>query len=291
MTAPALARGQYGRRYLWPPGTDKPELKVPSVTTILSQLSKPALTNWAAKEVATYAVENILAWQDLPADSAIDLLKRAPYRNMTKKGDIGTAVHTAIDSWIGGQPVVEDLDLLPYVGGALAFMEDHVEKVIHSEVTIFNRTYKYAGTTDLLAELKDPSPLGLEAHGATAIVDWKSGKAIYPEAALQLVGYAYGEFIGTLEGEELQLPKIQLGVIVHLPGDGTYTAKPVTLTPRLWRTFLALRTVQLWKDDFEADALGKSHKGSTKTVDEVATKRNTKEGGKRVAETNDDRGV
>jgi hypothetical protein len=276
MTAPALARGKTGRRYVWPPNTDRPELVVPSVTTILGQLAKPALTNWAAKEVATYAVEQILAWQDLPADSAIDLLKRAPYRNMTKKGDIGTAVHTAIDSWIGGEPVVENLDLLPYVGAAISFMDDQVEKVIHSEVTIFNRTYKYAGTTDSIVTLKD---------GRTAIVDWKSGKAIYPEVALQLAAYANGEFIGTDDGETLDPPSIDVGIVVHLPGDGNYTSREVPLTPRLWKTFQALRTVQLWKDDYEADALGKAHKGSAKTADVPATG-NRK--GKYVAQNADD---
>lgn len=267
MTAPALVRGQTGRRYFWPPGTDQPELRVPSVTTILGNLSKPALTNWAALEVAKYAVDHILTWQDLPADDAVDLLKRAPYRNMTKKGNIGTAVHTAIDVWMGDtEAVLEDIDLLPYVAGALAFMEDHVlpDGLIHSEATIFNRTFAYAGTCDAIVRLKHDA---IDAPFRTAIVDWKTGTRIYPEAALQLSGYANGEFIGTDDGDELPLPSIDVGIVVHLPGDGTYTAKEVELTPRLWRTFQALRTLQKWRDDYEADALGKVHKGSAKPAD------------------------
>ena len=276
MTAPALARGKTGRRYIWPPNTDKPELVVPSVTTILGQLAKPALTNWAAKEVATYAVENILAWQDLPTDDALDLLKRAPYRNMTKKGDLGTAIHTAIDTWIGGEPTIDNLDLLPYVGAAISFMDDHVEKVVHSEVTIFNRTYKYAGSTDCIVTLKD---------GRTAIVDWKSGKAVYPEVALQLSGYANGEFIGHDDGTVADLPQIDVGIVVHLPGDGTYTSREIELTARLWRTFQALRSIQLWKDDFEADALGKPFKGSVKTADPATSK---PKGKRNVAKTDNE---
>jgi hypothetical protein len=264
MTAPALARGQTGRRYVWPPNTDKPELVVPSVTTILSQLSKPALTNWAAKSVAEYAVENVLHWEKLPAADAVDLLKRAPYRNMTKKGDIGTAVHTAMESWNGTEVVLEDLDLLPYVGAAVMFLQDEVSIVLHSEATIFNRTYAYAGTCDGIVALKD---------GRRAILDWKTGKAIYPEAALQLCAYANGEFIGDLSGDETTMYEIDVGIVIHLPGDGSYTAREVELTPRLWRTFQALRTLQRWRDDYEADALGKTHKGSTQKVDEVAAKR------------------
>ena len=261
MTAPTQARNHGdGRVYVWPPGIAPTEMVVPSVTTILKQLSKgQVLINWAAKCVAEYAVEHILSWQELPPDDAVFLLKGAPKRSMVKAGDKGTAVHTAIDLYIGSaEPVIEDLDLLPYVGGALAFLEDLVEQVVESEVTIYNRTYQYAGTTDAICLLKD---------GRTAIVDWKSGKAIYPDVALQLVGYANGEFIGTDQGEELPLPQIDLGIVVHLPGDGTYTAKEVELTPRLWKTFQALRTLQRWRDDFEADALGKAHKGSAKSAD------------------------
>lgn len=255
MTAPALARRRTGRRYIWPPNTPTPELVVPSVTTILGNLNKPALVNWAAKSVAEYAVDNILKWQDLPADDAIDLLKRSPYRTAKGKRDIGTAVHDAIDAWIGKQPTIENLDLLPHIGGAIAFMDDQVERVLHFEATIFNRTYKYAGTTDVIVLLKD---------SRIALCDWKSGRAIYPEAAIQVCAYSHGEFIGTDQGEEVDLPPIDIGIVVHLPGDGTYKAREVELTPQLWKTFVALRTVQRFKDDFEDDVYGKTHKGAAK---------------------------
>lgn len=253
MSGPALARGKNGRRYVWPPNTDTPELTVPSVTTILGNMSKPALVNWAAKEVASYAVENLPAWETLPPDDAIDLLKRAPYRNMTRKGDIGSAVHAAIEATAGEEkaPVI-DPDLLPYVAGAVQFLEEMVDEIIHLEVTIFNRTWQYAGTTDAILKLKD---------GRTAIADWKTSKAIYPEVALQLQAYAAGEFIGRADGTSVDLPTIDLGMAVHLPGDATYTAKEVPLSDRLFKTFGALRTLQMWKDSFEADCFSAVHKG------------------------------
>jgi hypothetical protein len=224
---------------------------VPSVTTILQNLSKPALVNWAAKAVAEYAVENILVWEKLSAQAAIDLLKREPLRSSREKMDIGSAVHAAIEAHSGGEPTI-DPALLPYVSAAILFLEEHVSIVWRSEATIFNRTYQYAGTCDLIAELKD---------GNTAIIDWKSGRAIYPEVALQLSGYANGEFIGNDDGTEEELPTIDLGIVVHLPGDGSYVAKEVELTPRLWKTFLALRSVQKYRDDHEASVFGRVHKG------------------------------
>lgn len=257
MPAPALTRGRGGRRYVWPPNTDQPELVVPSVTTILGQLAKPALTNWAAKEVATYAVDNLPAWENLPANDAVDLLKRAPYRNMSRKGDIGSAVHAAIEATASEDtaPTI-NVDLLPYVAGAVQFLEDHVDTILHLETTIFNRTWKYAGTCDAILTLKD---------GRTALADWKTSKNIYPEVALQLQAYAAGEFIGRADGTQLDLPNIDIGMAVHLPGDGTYTAKEVPLSDRLFKTFGALRTLQAWKDDYEADCFTTVHTGGTIT--------------------------
>lgn len=253
MTAPALARNQSGRRYVWPPNSDKPELVVPSVTTILANLNKPALPNWAAKKVAEFAVENIPSWENLPPDDAIDLLKRAPYRDMRNRGDIGTAVHGAVDLWIAHhidtdvieEVQIDDVDLLPYVAGAVSYLNEHVHRVLHSEATVFNREYEYAGTVDAIVKLRS---------GPVCVVDWKTSNRIYPEHALQLVAYANTDFIGTTDGEEVQFPPITHAHVVHLPGDGTYKAHPVQLTPRAFRTFVALRSIQKWRDDYEADA-------------------------------------
>lgn len=249
MTAPALARGKTGRRYIWPPNTEQPDLVVPSVTTILGNLNKPALPNWAAKEVARFAVENIPSWENLPPDDAIDLLKRAPYRNMSKKGDIGTAVHQAVEAWIAQPgdepPTVDNLDLLPYISGALSYLSEHVQKILYAEATIFNRTYEYAGTTDAIVKLAD---------GRLAVIDWKTSRGIYAETALQLVAYANGDFIGYPDGTQATLPPIDVAYAIHLPGDATYKAHEVELTDRAFRTFTALRSIQKWRDDHEADA-------------------------------------
>jgi hypothetical protein len=227
-------------------------------------MNKPALPNWAAKEVATFAVENIPSWENLPPDDAVDLLKRAPYRNMRKKGDIGTAVHGAVELWMdkvlegvsipdlaAEEIVVDDLDLLPYIAGAVQYLNQHVHRVIHSEVTLFNATYKYAGTADAICKLKT---------GEIAVVDWKTSNRVYPEHALQLVAYANAEFAGSDAGDRIDLPPITAAHVVHLPGDATYKAYPVNLTDRAFKTFAALRSLQLWKDDFEADAFGETLK-------------------------------
>lgn len=256
MSGPALARDRSGRRYMIPdPPPDGPPVECPSVTTILNNINKPALVNWAALEVAKYAVETQPSWTGLGDSEAVDLLKRAPYRNSRKKMDIGSAVHIAVDAHIkqGTQaatwepPEVPDIDLLPYIAGAVRFLDDHVRRIIGSELTFVNLTYRYAGTCDLLAITKD---------GPLAVIDWKTGKRLYPEVALQLAAYANNEFSVNPDGTRVKHPPITAAIAVHLDGEGGYTAQPVELDGQLFKTFVALRTLQKWKDTRESTALG-----------------------------------
>lgn len=252
MTGPRQARDRTGRRYVWPPQPPY-ELLVPSVTTILKQYSKgDVLVNWASRSVAEFAVEHMDQWQNLPMDAAVDMLKRAPWRHTSNRMALGSAVHAALESWQGGEPVVEDLDLVPYIAAGIGYLDEHVDHVLEKEVSVYNIQYQYAGTVDVFATLKD---------GRTAVVDWKSGKAIYPETALQLSAYANCDFIGDDDGTARDLPHIDVGIVVHLKDDATYVAHEVEMTARLFRTFVALRSLQLFKDDFEQSALGKTHKG------------------------------
>jgi hypothetical protein len=256
VTAPALARDRSGRRYMIPdPAPDGPAIECPSVTTILNQKSKPALVYWSALEVAKYAYTERDVWHNLEEQAAVDLLKRAPYRDSRKKMDIGSAVHIAIDAHLKGgnagphfdPPEVDDLDLLPYIAGALRFLDDHVERIIRSEVTFVNLTYRYAGTCDLVAKLKD---------GRMAVIDWKTGKRLYPEVALQLAAYANNEFAVNQDGTRYQLAPIDTAIGVHLDGEAGYTAQPIHLNDQLFKTFIALRTLQKFKDTLEDSVLG-----------------------------------
>lgn len=256
MTAPALARDRSGRRYMIPdPPPDGDPIECPSVTTILNNIAKPALVNWSALEVAKYAYAARETWHNLEEQAAIDLLKRAPYRDSRKKMDVGLAVHLAIDAHLkaGTQaateeaPEVDDLDLLPYIAGALRFLDDHVDRVIQAEVTLVNLTYRYAGTCDAWVQLKD---------GRIAPVDWKTGKRLYPEHALQVCAYANAEFAVAPDGNRYNLAPAELGVVVHLDGQAGYTAQPVELDQQLFKTFVALRTLQKYRDTLEGTVLG-----------------------------------
>ena len=109
-----------------------------------------------------------------------------------------------------------------------------------------NLTYRYAGTCDAVAKLKD---------GRLAVIDWKTGKRLYPEVALQLAAYANNEFAVKHDGSRFEIAPIDTAIGVHLPGDATYTAQPIELTEQLFRTFVALRTLQKWRDNLEDSVL------------------------------------
>lgn len=273
MSAPALARDRSGRRYMIPdPAPDGPPIECPSVTTILNNINKPALVNWAALEVAKYAYQARDTWHQLEEQAAIDLLKRAPYRDSRQKMDIGSAVHAAVDAHIKKgtiqaetEPPTVDIELLPYVAGAARFLDDYVRRVIHSEVTFVNLTYRYAGTCDLVAELLPAHQLkerGIDDELADqlgsqiCVVDWKTGKRLYPEVALQLSAYANNEFACHPDGTRWNIAPVTAAIAVHLDGNAGYTAQPIQLSDQLFRTFVALRTLQKWRDTLEDSVLG-----------------------------------
>ena len=225
----------------------------PSVTHILSVIGKPALIAWAANQERTLV-------SDAATDLYEDLCKlpkpmsrpaylttlqgrigktKAHQRELAKASEIGTQVHALIE-WnlrrtlgqlVGPEPRVVD-------DAQWAFMawQDWAGSVgltpVLIEQTVFSRTYRYAGTMDLVATI----------NGQRMLIDFKTGKAIYPEASLQNVAYqvALAEMgHGSTAG----------GLIVRLPKVQTDPAFEVALVPpmeELLPTFLAVQIVWRW---------------------------------------------
>jgi len=169
---------------------DDKTVKLPSVTTIIGVLDKPALVYWAAGCACDYILENtgtmpldhgspteVVLWDELQ-----DTIEHArkEFRNVSKKAlDIGSAVHAAVEEWLksGIEPESPSEGEL---SGFIAFLEwydAHHVKTIKTEHTLY--ADKYAGTTDLICEL----------DGKRYLVDFKTTKK--PKAKMGYAEWGY----------------------------------------------------------------------------------------------------
>ena len=173
MTTPVLAENVKGkgRHYRHPLTGDL----VPSITNVIGVLNKPALPRWAAKVVAEQAVAMRDSLPNLAPEEAVDLLKGAPWRSSGRAANRGTTIHAYLEARLHGlEPEVLEGEAVKYRKAAEAWLDEWQPEVIATELTVFDKGY--AGTGDLWCKV----------DGETRIVDFKTSKAIYPEAALQL---------------------------------------------------------------------------------------------------------
>ena len=158
---------QYGAR--WYQVGDR---ELPSVTTILQVISKPALVAWSAKverELVTSASADL--YEDVAGTprmsraaylvtlrSRLGLVK-AHTKELAKAGDIGSQTHALIE-WTMRTQLMQKVGPSPRITDAAqwAFMawEDWRKSVklkpVFIEQTVYSENYGYAGTMDLLAE-------------------------------------------------------------------------------------------------------------------------------------------
>jgi hypothetical protein len=138
---------------------------VPGVTTILGILNKPALVKWA----------NNLGLQGIDSSR---------YRD--EMADIGTLAHYLIMCHLTGQtPDTADYSpnqLEMAENATLSYYEwakGHTIEPILVEEALVSDQYGYGGTVDLYAAV----------DGVKTLVDFKTGKALYPEMLYQLAAY------------------------------------------------------------------------------------------------------
>ena len=173
MTTPALAENVKGkgRHYRTPDG----EL-VPSVTNVIGILDKPALPRWSAKLVAERAMQMKHSLAAMEDNDIVDMLKGAPWSRSKRAADRGTDIHAYLEARLNRWEV-DDLspDAEPYKEAADDWFDNRQpDEVIGTEMTLFHPSY--AGTTDVV----------FRRDGRLVIADFKTSKAIYDEAALQL---------------------------------------------------------------------------------------------------------
>jgi hypothetical protein len=159
------------------------EIELPSVTTILDVLDKPALRQWSANCACNYIKENY--YDKIHRDILYELLNEAKYayKNVSKEAlDIGSTVHKMIEDYIKtGKDQNSDNEKVQ--NGFLAFLEwekENIKKWIKSEHEVYNFDIGYAGTLDAIAELK---------NNKIYVIDFKSSKGFYDGYDMQIAAY------------------------------------------------------------------------------------------------------
>lgn len=238
--------------------------QVPSVTTISGMIDKSGfLVPWSAKLAGEYAHHNVevLAGIDEPEVAAAFIAEGG--RRMRDRGkDLGSRVHNAIEALcVGAQVDIED-DLVHHFAGWQEWLQNfRVKRVLIVEFTVWSHRYRYAGTADVLVEMED---------GSWVLVDYKTGKDVHSDAAMQMIALARADVMVTTAGEA-PMPTIHRAGVLHLPAPvltpkgrqsvrGKWSYRDIPLTgpaaERTWETFLALRSVYDWEKEVAPTILG-----------------------------------
>lgn len=241
-----------GGRFYQIPGESQP---FPSVTHILTCIAKPALIAWSANTeraaVTEAAADLYRDWSgqlvppQMPRESYVATLTaklgavKAHQKALAKAGDIGSEAHkliewtmrTALGADAGPKPTVSD----PALWAFMAF-EDWAKSValkpVLIEQTVYSKQHRYAGTMDLLGRVK----------GELMLIDFKTGKGIYPESHLQNAAYQTAllemGYVRPVGGLIVRLPKIDT--------DPAFETQVVPPLESLMPVFLATQTLWAW---------------------------------------------
>jgi hypothetical protein len=196
-------------------------LSLPRVTSILKVIDKSGpLIGWATKLEASAwraTLEEVVTRPGLALtpqsilQAVDDTLKgrRAFIREQNAAAEIGSAAHAMIH-WhtnkllgldVGPEPAGPDASMRAVVAW-LDWCKDSDFTPLYAERVVYCPTCAYAGTVDAVAKIS----------GVVTTIDYKTGKAVYPEAHLQVRAYRHAllaEGIATDAGLILRLPKTE----------------------------------------------------------------------------------
>jgi hypothetical protein len=260
----------------------------PGVTTILDRgVPKPGLIGWASSTVADFVVNRLnvarndkgevrivaddlvrdaLDWNStregwkrvqvsndpLPRLGLAEILKNIRYRDSGEAAARGTEVHGFAARLANGEAVLVPKHLEGHVLAYVRFLEEWQPANAIVEQTGVNRSWKYMGTFDLLADFPGvwtDGPWSGKPIG-TGLLDVKTARSgVFADNALQLVGYKEFEtiIVDRDTGEEEPMPEVDWVGVLHVRADG-YSVHPMLIDENTFRTFLYIKQVGDWLD-------------------------------------------
>lgn len=186
-------------------------MPVPSVTTSLGIIDKPALKYWAANVAGDYVGESLTpgrSYDELEIARIVNGAKRAHVDTLKDAGDLGTLLHNWIEDYINGTPqgIPVNPTLRHSIGQFLDWVNSHDIKFVLSEQPVMSRKHVYCGTLDFICYI----------NGELYIGDFKTSKGIYTEMMIQTAAYRYART------EEFPQETYAGQIIIRLGKDGTF---------------------------------------------------------------------
>jgi len=221
------------------------------VTTLIGKgTPKPALPYWAAKVVAEKVADAhedyLWALRQEGRDAMVNQLKRAPWEQRDAAAVRGTEVHGFAEKLVSGEPVDVPDPLAGLVEQCAHFLDDWGVEPVLMERVVASRQWMYAGTFDLIADVRD---------GRRVLFDYKTAASgVWGETALQLAAYRNAEtYLGTDDVTEVPVREIGIEqcMAVWVRHD-EYQVLPVESGEEVFRTFLHVAHVARQMDRMRA---------------------------------------
>lgn len=226
-----------------------------SVTTVIGNaIAKPYLQRWASKEAALAAFEHadlIASVAPITLDETrrpvgdqarevYELMAGAHERNRDTAADIGSRVHGVAEAYALGAdfPINPESDLAPFLSTLWQWFEDFRPEIIAAEAPVVSETYGYAGTMDLAARFA-------VIDGRRLLLDYKSGKNVSSDVALQLAGLRYADFMVLPDGTTQPVPEVDGCAVVHIRPGG-YRMYEVKADEETFLTFRYAQAMHRW---------------------------------------------
>lgn len=204
-----------------------------SVTEVLKAINKPALVNWAAKEVYWAVIKD----PTLTEEKALAV----PQDTRDRAGSRGSTIHSLVEAYRASGKIVDGVpyQFQNYYDGFLAWVATNKVEIVEQEKTVLSREHGFAGTLDLLVKINGNPELW--------IVDVKTNKAgaVYPEYALQQSAYKQA-----LAEDGITVDRT---AILSLKDDGLYNFSQL---PDQFDTFLAAKKLWVWLNRDKCERVG-----------------------------------
>lgn len=235
-----IIRRDHGRGHSYFDG----DTKLPGVTTVLdATLPKKALIEWAGRTTANYAIDFWSELAELPPSKRLERLNKARFEEKDKAARRGTEVHALGEQLVKGEEVQVPEELTGHVQNYVRFLDEWEPEPVAVEVVLANRAIGYAGTADLICDMR----------GTRWLLDLKTARSgIFPETALQLCAYSRSEIYLCSKREEHAMADLGIERVgaIHVRADG-FDLYPLEVGDDVWNYWRHLCWLYRHRDELD----------------------------------------